>query len=439
LLVPHPARLAVLVREGGRSPVASVLPILHLGPEPTVPQILAGVDVIDPGAAVPLRLSMSKGSAGGDKISMLVEFDAAGTAAPPGWTWRDLDATTIAHLEPADARASVSSWARERADGWSPLRPPWSKPGWFARASAWMLDHMRATGCPAALGPRVHHLWGMSIVLSAPSPAGDVYLKCSPDIFRREALVTQALATHTPEALPTVIAVDDAQGWLLMRDLGAPELGEQDQSLWHEGLVAHAGIQRVWHERTDELIDLGLPVRSLADLAEQVDAIRDDDGLQARMSPELRDRWRSSAPTLVAACHRLAGMGPSPTLVHGDLHPWNVTFGSGTTHVFDWTDAAVSHPFLDLATYVFRTDDIEVRRRLVDAYVSAWSTAWSTDRLWEVADLALVVGSLYQVQTYRALLPTLMGGGEDDDLAGADVSWIQRTLTCHQQGLHSQD
>ena len=204
-----------------------------------------------------------------------------------------------------------------------------------------------------------------------------------------------------------------------------------------QGLVAHAGIQRGWQGRIDELFHLGLPVRSLPDLAERVDEIGDDDVLQARLSREMRDRWRSSVPALVAACLRLDGIGPGPSLVHGDLHPWNVTFGSGTTRIFDWTDAAVSHPFVDLATYVFRTEDVAVRRQLVDAYLGAWSTSGSTRHLREAADLAVVVGSLYQVQTYRALMPTLMGDGEDDDLAGADVSWIKRTLARLQRGLDS--
>ena len=439
LLVPHPTRLAVLVADGGPSRAAHVLPTLRLRPEPTIREIMASVEVVDPDTAVPLRLSKTQGQPDSDELSLLVELDTARTETPAGWSWQDLDAVTIARLEPADARASVAAWAQERADGWSPLRPPWARPGWFARASAWMRAQMAAAGDPATGDPRVHHLWDLSVILRAPSSSGDVFLKCSPDIFRHEAAVTRALATRTPAALPDVVAVDAAHGWLLMRDLAAPELGDQDQSLWHEGLVAHAAIQRAWQGRADELLELGVPSRSLPDLAGQVDEISDDDELQARMSPQLRDRWRSAVPSLVAACRRLDAIEPGPGLVHGDLHPWNVTFGSGATRVFDWTDAAVSHPFVDLATYVFRTDDVAVRRRLVDAYVGAWSTPRSRHTRTEAADAAVVVGSLYQVQTYRALLPTLMGGGEDDDLGGVDLSWIERALNRQERGLDSPD
>ena len=298
---------------------------------------------------------------------------------------------------------------------------------------------MAADGRPALGAPRAHQLWGLSVVLRASSSDGDVFLKCSADLFRHEAIATRALAERTPGHVPEVMAVEADEGWMLMRDLGAGELGEQDESLWHEGVVVHAGIQRSWWGRTDELVSLGLPVRSLTDLAAYVEETTRDAALLARLPVEDRDRWLTTAPALVESCHRLEEIGPTPALVHGDFHPWNVAFGAAATRVFDWTDAAVSHPFVDLATYVFRTDDPAVRRRLVDAYVDAWSTGGSAtapaESLREAAALGLVVGALYQLQTYRALLPSLMRDGADDGLADADLSWITRTLTRHEQGL----
>lgn len=76
---------------------------------------------------------MSTAQADGIETALLLEFDAVAADAPAAWAWLDLDAETIARLEPADARAAVSSWTLERVDGWAPLRPVWSRPGWFAR------------------------------------------------------------------------------------------------------------------------------------------------------------------------------------------------------------------------------------------------------------------------------------------------------------------
>ena len=442
LLVPHPKRTAILVAAQNPSEATTppTLPTVRISSaEPSLPEMLASTDVVDTATTAALRVVMTSAPTTEDRengeLTLMVEFEAPATEPPAGWTWQSLDAEVIARLEPKTCLSAVASWARERAEGWSPLRPQWAHQGWFARASTWMMDQMAADGRPVVIAPRQHQLWGLSIVLRASSAEGNAFFKCSADLFRHEAVVTQALATQMSELVPEVIAVDGAQGWMLMRDLGAAELGDQDESLWHEGVVAHAGIQQSWLGRTDELVALGLPVRSLTDLAAQVDAMTEDTVLMQRMSPDLRERWLAAAPAFIESCRRLDEIGPGPTLVHGDFHPWNVAFGPATTRVFDWTDAAVSHPFVDLATYVFRTEDVAVRRRLVDAYVGAWSKIWPEESLREAAALGLVVGSLYQVQSYRALLPMLMGDGADDGLAGGDLSWIKRCLTCHEQGL----
>ena len=409
-------------------------------------EILASIDVSDSvRIPPPLRLVLTSSPQAADPpasengdATLMVEFDVLGDA-PAGWRWLDLNPEVIAGLEPHAVRTAVAAWAHERADGWSPLRPQWSYSGWFADASAWMVDQMAANGRPALGAPRIHQLWGVSVVLVAPSADGNIFFKCSADAFRHEALATQSLAAQTPEFLPEVVAVDAAQGWMLMRDFNAVELGDEDQSLWHEGLLAHARIQQGWLGRTDALVALGLPVRALADLAAWVETTADDVALLGSMPADVRDDWLSAAPALARACRRLDEIGPGPTLVHGDLHPWNVAYGPTTTRVFDWTDAAVSHPFVDLATYVFRTDDPAVRGRLADAYVSAWSTVSPDHTLREAATLALAVGALYQVQSYRALLPTLMGDGADDGLAGADLGWLKRSLMCHKMGLEGLD
>jgi phosphotransferase family enzyme len=406
--------------------------------EPLVSDILAAIDVLDADTTVVLRQVMtSAGGAEPDEVTLLVECDPVAAALAPGWTWLNLDAQAIARLKPETSRAAVASWARERAEGWSPLRPPWSRPGWYARSAGWMVERMATTGRPAAGAPRQHQLWGVSVVLRAPSADGDVFFKTTSELFRHEAVVTRALARMMPDVMPEVIAVDERQGWMLMRDLGAPELGEQEESLWCEGIVTHARIQRSMLARTGELARLELPVRSLVGLAAWVQEVSEDTALLERMPAELRARWLATFPALVESCLRLDAIGPGPSLVHGDFHPWNVVHGQGTTRVFDWSDAALSHPFVDLATYVFPTRDVSARRSMVDAYVAAWSTGGSDESLREAAAIGLVAGALYQVQSYRALLPTLMGNGADDGLADADLDWINRALTRHEHGLES--
>ena len=129
-----------------------------------------------------------------------------------------------------------------------------------------MVEQMAAHGRPAVGPPRQHQLRDISVVLRATSADGDAYLKCSADLFRHEAVVTRALAERMPGWCPGGRRRRD-RGWMLMRDLGAAELGDQDESLWHEGArrtrsdpAVVAGAYREWSA-------LGLPVRSLPELA----------------------------------------------------------------------------------------------------------------------------------------------------------------------------
>jgi hypothetical protein len=450
LLIPHPRRSAVLAAEGESSSGSMVpwrLPSVRVsGTEPTLPTILDAIDEVDLHAGVVLRLitiptprdEMSEAPRREKRdLTLMLEFDALDVDAPSGWVWKDADADATTLLEPAAFRGAVESWVDEQITGPSPLRPPWSRPGWFARASDWMLARMSEQGRPATAEPHQHQVWGVSAVVRAPSAEGDVFLKCSAGAFHREALVTRALADAMPEVVPEVIAVEADEGWLLMRDLDALELGEQDQSRWHVGLTSLAGIQRSWTDRTDEMVALGLPIRSLTELAQDVEEIAADGATLSRLPIDVRERWLVATPTLIEFCRRLDRIGPSPTLVHGDFHPWNVASGPTATRVFDWTDAAISHPFVDVVTYVLRTDDIALRRSLLDGYLDAWAEEMPGEVLSEAAELALVVGALYQVQTYRRLLPTLLGHGADDEMLDGDVEWMKLTLGCLEQGIET--
>jgi Ser/Thr protein kinase RdoA (MazF antagonist) len=223
------------------------------------------------------------------------------------------------------------------------------------------------------------------------------------------------------------VAIEPERGWLLMRDLGGKPLGDQPESTWELGIDALAGVQQLWLGRADELQQTRAEARPLTTLADWVNGTARDAELIERLTPESRDDWLESVPGMVDACTTLDRVGPGVSLVHGDFHPWNVVAGKDGTRIFDWTDAAVGHPFLDIVTYVMRTDDVALRRHLFDRYLNRWSDYLSSEDLEEAGRLALVVGALYQAHTYTQLIPTVM---PDDlsDLRDGDIRWMQRAL-----------
>ncbi len=428
ILVPHPIRPAVLTTMDGpalpRATSAGASTTDHLdavaarlGSLPTVLRIVAG------------RMGED-----GEPDQLLVDLETIGPDPPEGLDWTDSDALDLIAAAPTALRGAIERAIRRRRDGPGPLDPPWTHPGWFGRASTWMTARMTALGRPATTPPRVVYLWGISIVLRAESAAGAMYLKASAPIFRHEAAVTAALAEATPGLVTRVAAVEPEEGWLLMDDHGQVHLGDAEQERWVLGLEAHATIQQAWTARTGDLTRAGAAIRPISELADALPRFADRDSLASQLSAADRRAWGSAMPGFVAACRRLDELGPAQTLVHGDFHPWNVADEPAGPRVFDWTDAAVSHPFTDLAVYVTRARDVALRRAMRDSYLARWAGLLEPDPLAEAGELSIVVGTLYQVDSYLRILESL---APDDlwDLATAAGSWARAAVEALRDGI----
>jgi hypothetical protein len=431
LLVPHRTTRAVLVQDGD----ALHLPTFQArGEEPSTPELVAGITATLGGvAATPLRVSWPGGDAQSDVGNViLIETEPLDGESPALLAWRKLDDDALDGVGPPTLADAVRQWLEEHRHGYLPSRPQWSRPGWLDGATTWMAAELARIGATVSAPAEIVQLWDVSVVVRATTDAGRFYLKCSADIFRSEAVVTSALAAHSPQLFPEVVAVDEERAWLLMADLGDGTLGDSPPDQWHRALPTYATLQQDWLDRSARLTELGALDRPLSALADQVADSRDDDVLMAKLEPELRARWQEAAPIVAEDCRRLSAIGPPATLVHGDLHPWNATAGQGGMRFFDWTDAAVSHPFIDLATFIPRCDDPTLRRQMWDEYLDSWRDHLTAADLDEAGRLALVVGMLYQLQTYRLLVPTLLPG---NPLGSADASCLRRSLAWHEGGL----
>ena len=416
------------------------LPRVAVDGEPDTSSIIGAIArILGDGHPPPLRIVSltTPGSRPGlalVEVEPLVERGETRGPPPDGLTWRQLTPALVTSAEPPLARPYLGRWLAE-LDGTAPGpgRPPWSRSGWLARASAWMADRLADIGSPLVAAPQIHALWGLSNVIRGETADGSFYLKgCSP-VFPTESAITRVLAESDPERLPRVVAVNEAENWLLLGDLGKSFVGDAPVARWPDGLAAHAAIQRRWLGRTDELATAGFERRGLAALASQIPRLPEL-SLLAPLKPESRQRLEAAIPRLVEACERLTTIGPPETIVHGDLHPWNVADVDGRSIVFDWSDSCIGHPFLDLATYVGRTRDVAMRRACVDAYLAAWSGVLQPDEAEEAVTLGLPLGALHQVESYRRIVA---GVAEDDlwDMAEAAPHYAEQALAWLEGGL----
>ena len=287
-----------------------------------------------------------------------------------------------------------------------PERPPWAQSRWRDEVGAWLEDETARLGL-ALLGIEQVKQWGISSVLRVKTDGPDLYFKVSKSLplFVEEATVTARLAEQLPAYVPAPLTVEPGRGWILF--------GEFDLVGWDapletrcEAFRRFAGLQLRTAALTDELLADGCLDRRLDVLERQLDPLfADRAGLHKLGDEEVRE-LRRLAPRLKELCGRLEGLGLPATLVHGDLHVGNVARLDGELAYFDWTDACIAHPFIDLHSLQWERDESR-RAALLDAYLEPWRAAADEDVLREAVALAAVVTPLHHAVSYRTIVAGL--------------------------------
>jgi hypothetical protein len=300
------------------------------------------------------------------------------------------------------------------ADRPHPNRSAWARVGWFGEAEAWIDAELGKLGRHRT-GP-IEQLssWCISSILRAPTKDGDVYFKATvrTPLFVDEGAVTRELAELFPGSVPRPLAIDSERRWMLLDDFGKVVGWSAPLETTIEVLTAFGRLQIEAADHADKLIAVGAVDRRPGWLAPQIASLLEIPDVLGLDEEEL-GRLEALVPAFASACERLAA-GPVPdTLVHGDLHMANVARNGGRYVFFDWTDACVTHPFLDLIVLLFE-DDPEVRRALRDAYLEVWAGYAAEDELLALWALAEPLIGMNQAVSYRAILESVEPGTADE-------------------------
>jgi hypothetical protein len=379
-----------------------------------------------------LRVISVDGGPQDGATSILVATEPVADRESRGAVWVRLGDPRLEGLR-GDAAVGpyVARWLDELETGASdPRRQRWEHPGFQDRARRWMRAQLEAAGTPAIAEPTVEKLWPISAMLRAHTTDGRAFMKACAWVFDVEPAATAALHRVVPGAVPEVIATDTVEGWLLMRDAGGVHVGDQPPDTWPESLATLAAIQQASGRGLDGIV---LEDRGPAALGASLAALLES-AFVAGFPEDIGPRFRTAAPRLLDACDRLASLGPGPTVVHGDFHPWNVLRAGERIVVIDWSDAATGHPFTDLANWLNRVSDPAARRSMLDAWLDCWADAAPRADLEEVARLALPVGALHQVESYRRITESLEPGS-DCGLAGGGPGFARWALAWLEDGL----
>jgi hypothetical protein len=347
--------------------------------------------------------SLAEDDAGLTTIA-LAETEPVDDGPLPGYGWVPVETVAVAAIPPI--APALHRRALAVAMPVSAESARWFQPGWISDLDAWAKARLANLGRTVTAPPLVVHVGPIAAVLRFETTAGAMYLKASIPFFAREATIMAALCAGTPAWVPDVVAADPAYG-TLMEAMDGQLLGDAPEDTWDLGLRRLAELQLAWVGRSDTLLTAGAQDRPIAALERLVGDLEPVHARLMAAEPGAWPEWAAVADGLAASCASLAASNIPDTLVHGDLHPGNIMVLDGEARLFDWSDGAVSHPFVDLTCFLRRAETPPARRRMADAYLALWAAGYGMARVERALDDALVVGALYQVQTYMALVPAM--------------------------------
>jgi hypothetical protein len=306
---------------------------------------------------------------------------------------------------------------------------PWAAAGWRERAEAWIGGQLAAHGLAPAGPVEEVKIRPWSAVLRAPTDRGDVYFKANLPALANEPELTRLLHRIAPEHVLDVLADEPGEGWMLQRDGGpvlAARLDGRDVRDRLEGMfAAYAEVQVGTVEHIGELLGAGAPDRRLPELRSLFEELVAGGhaellGLAVRVGDLAAELDAYAVPAAID---------------HSDLHASNVLAPEGRYVVFDWHEAAVTHPFFSMMVatraaghrYGIRPGSAGYRR-LCDAYLDPWSAFGSTAELRPALELALRLGPLTRALGWSRVLGGLPVGAAGE-WAGSLSGWLDDLRT----------
>ena len=349
-----------------------------------------------------------------DSVVYVTEAIRDPSAARGRW-WSRADGFDVVD---ARDRSTLEMWCEQ--DEPVSLRP-WQREGWFANAVSWIEKML-----PSVSEVRQFATWGNSSVLRVRTRHERAWFKATIPYFASEPVVTAMLGELLPGRVPDVLGLDAARGWVLLEDLGDEPVDTLPVGERLGGLLAVGELHRASIGLIDALLDGGCLDRRPQVLSEQIGALAADRTIAL---PEgLADRLEAAAPRLQELCAQMASSPIPPTLVHGDLHGGNIMRTAGRYVAFDWSDACVADPFVDVLMFLTRLPDgSNLRTMFRGRYLEAWPGVTPVEAE-AYAELAEPLAAMHHAVTYRGLRDAF---GDDWWLfQGALPRWLEHALAC---------
>lgn len=311
-------------------------------------------------------------------------------------------------------------WSRAVMTPAVDVRVPWQRPGWFTTTIAEVDEALGAIDI-RRLGRPIHvRNTSVTGMLRVDTDAGPMWLKSVPSLFAHEAPVVRWLAA-LGFSVPDVVA--STQEWWLAREFAAGagnSIGDP--------LAELARAQVASAARQAELSAIGCPLRPITALADELSVLRSRPDLLAADDVQCLS---DCLPRIACLCAEASALDFPDTLVHGDLSPGNVRWTGTSWLIFDWTDACISHPFVDLASPLsYEAGEAGSR---IEAFAAVWAQQMPHGAVERALRLAPVFGAAHQAATYLRIISGVESTAADQ--AGGERLtvflryWLRRAMS----------
>jgi hypothetical protein len=258
-------------------------------------------------------------------------------------------------------------------------------------------------------------------------------------MFGCEPALAAWLYARYPGSFPVVLDSHPGEDCVMAAYEGQSLMEQPDLALWQRALAKYAGLQVDLIAHGDELRALDLPERGPDWMDAHTDELlADDAALKSGISPltdEEIHHLRSLAPRLHAACGALAAYNIPFSLEHGDLWTGQIVAQSAGSFLFtDWSDCAITHPFFSLPFFLAEVEkelpaEPDARRKLREAYLSAWAAFESPARLLEAESYAQFLSPWYTtLRYYLDILPYMEIRWEMENMLAYNLRLLLRTV-----------
>jgi len=261
---------------------------------------------------------------------------------PETSSWVSLQELDSLLFAKAFHKSLLEAWFAESSEIDNPMAP-WSKIGWFDKASLWVINQLYRLGITVISPVEQVKSFYTGGTLRVNTDIGYIYLKAFPAGFVRELEITQTLMQLSLINMPTPIVFDSENCWMLMPDIGGTDLREiSDMDVWKDVVRQYAGLQIRSVSLVDRLLKgsfFDMRIHTMLSEVEMVIAqshrlLR---GYYEPLSDEELEKLRSLLPCLMSLCARVESYGIPYTLDHGDLHAGNIRITKNGPVFYDWT------------------------------------------------------------------------------------------------------